>query len=119
MENWAKSGRERVSRLTFGPWHNHALGTARPASVGLVHLHCMNEPTPTVAGLEPVYTTSELASHLGVPVQTLHDLRHAGRGPRGFRVGRELRYRLSEIQTWLAHLEQTDHLAPSQDGAQR
>ncbi len=66
-----------------------------------------------------VYTTSELASHLGVPVQTLHDLRHAGRGPRGFRVGRELRYRLSEVQAWLSVLEQTDAAAQPQDGGQR
>ena len=59
-------------------------------------------------GLEPVLTTSELAAHLGVPVQTIHDLRHSGRGPRGFRVGRELRYRLSEVQDWLAQREQSN-----------
>jgi excisionase family DNA binding protein len=62
-------------------------------------------------GLEPVLTTSELAAHLGVPVQTIHDLRHTGRGPRGFRVGRELRYRVSEVQEWLAQLEQTNEEA--------
>lgn len=67
----------------------------------------MNSIVRPVPGLEPVLTTSELAAHLGVPVQTIHDLRHSGRGPRGFRVGRELRYRLSEVQDWLARLEQT------------
>lgn len=60
------------------------------------------------AALEPVLTTSELAAHLGVPAQTLHDLRHAGRGPHGFRVGRELRYRLSAVERWLAGLERED-----------
>jgi predicted DNA-binding transcriptional regulator AlpA len=68
----------------------------------------MSEEAASIPGLEPVLTTSELATHLGVPVQTLHDLRHAGRGPRGLRVGRELRYRLSEIQTWLFELESRD-----------
>ncbi len=56
-------------------------------------------------GLEPVVTTAQLAGHLGVPVQTIHDFSHAGGGPRGFRVGRELRYRASEVQAWLARLE--------------
>jgi excisionase family DNA binding protein len=71
----------------------------------LAHLLCMNETMRTIPGLEPVLTTSELAAHLGVSVQTIHDLRHVGRGPRGFRVGRELRYRLSEVQEWFAQLE--------------
>jgi len=65
----------------------------------------MNQTMRAIPGLEPVLTTSELAAHLGVPVQTIHDLRHDGRGPRGFRVGRELRYRLSEVQEWFAQLE--------------
>ncbi|QLQ10054.1 MAG: helix-turn-helix domain-containing protein [Nocardioidaceae bacterium] len=68
----------------------------------------MSDSIHPVTGLEPVLTTSELAAHLGVPVQTIHDLRHSGRGPRGFRVGRELRYRLSSIQTWLTQLEESD-----------
>jgi excisionase family DNA binding protein len=68
----------------------------------------MNDIVHPFPGLEPVLTTSELAAHLGVPVQTIHDLRHSGRGPRGFRVGRELRYRLSEVQDWLAQLEKTN-----------
>lgn len=57
---------------------------------------CMSELTYSVPGLEPVLITSELAAYLGVPVQTIHDLRHHGREPRGIRVGRELRFRLSE-----------------------
>lgn len=76
----------------------------------------MNDPAHPTPGLEPVLTTSALAAHLGVPVQTIHDLRHAGRGPRGFRVGRELRYRLSEVNAWLAQLEQGDQTG-STDGS--
>jgi excisionase family DNA binding protein len=58
-------------------------------------------------GLE-VVTMSQLASQLGVSVQTLYDLRSQGRGPRGFRVGRELRFRISEVDSWLAQMEADD-----------
>jgi excisionase family DNA binding protein len=64
------------------------------------------------AGLEPVLTLSELAAALAVSVQTLYDLRSAGRGPRGFRVGRELRFRRSEVDAWLARLEAADGARP-------
>lgn len=79
----------------------------------------MNDILLQISGLEPVLTTSALAAHLGVPVQTIHDLRHAGRGPRGFRVGRELRYRLGEVQDWIAQLEQSDETGRDEDGGRR
>lgn len=83
----------------------------------------MNDLARPLPALEPVLTTSELAAHLGVPVQTIHDLRHAGRGPRGFRIGRELRYRLSEVEHWLIDLEARDdenrHRATSDVEAER
>ncbi|MBC7724815.1 MAG: helix-turn-helix domain-containing protein [Burkholderiaceae bacterium] len=71
----------------------------------------------TFPGLDPVLTTSELAAHLGVPVQTIHDLRHAQRGPRGFRVGREMRYRVSDVQRWVEAMEAQDHGADIAVGA--
>jgi len=58
--------------------------------------------------LDPVLTLSQLATQLGVTVQTLYDLRCQGRGPRGFRVGRELRFRVSEIDAWIARMEADD-----------
>lgn len=60
------------------------------------------------APLGQVVTLSELCAHLHVPIQTLYDLRSQGRGPRGFRVGRELRFRAGEIEAWLASLEAED-----------
>ena len=81
-----------------------AVDAPRVRLARLAHLSCMDEEQQRT-GLEPVLTTSQLAAHLGVPVQTIHDLRHAGGGPRGFRVGRELRYRVSEVQAWLERLE--------------
>lgn len=93
------------------------LGASRPASVRLAHLPCM-EPDqasrapsdgvlrPTV--FEPVLSLRELAAELHVSCQTLYDLRSQGRGPTGFRIGRCLRFRRSEIQAWLERLEQED-----------
>jgi excisionase family DNA binding protein len=67
------------------------------------HAHVASEQL-----LAPVVTMSQLAAQLDVTVQTLYDLRSQGRGPRGFRVGRELRFRVSEIDAWLAAMEDHD-----------
>lgn len=116
MADSANIRRRKIPRRIFLSRHDVRLVPARRRSGRLEHLWRMNDAAPTPPGLEPVLTTSELAAHLGVPVQTIHDLRHAGRGPRGFRVGRELRYRLSEVQSWLAGLEEP---GPVTDGDQR
>ncbi len=63
---------------------------SRPHSERLAHLYGMETNTDT---LDSVLSLSELAAHLGVSVQTIYDLRSQGRGPRGFRVGREIRFR--------------------------
>lgn len=68
----------------------------------------MSIETHDQAGLEPVFTLAQLAERLGVPVQTLYDLRSQGRGPKGFRLGRELRFRQSEVEAWLLGLEDED-----------
>ncbi len=81
---------------------------SRSASSGLVHLGGMDTKITTHDAIEQVLTLSELAAHLSVSVQTLYDLRSKGRGPRGFRVGRELRFRQSEVDSWLARLEAAD-----------
>ncbi|WP_425561291.1 helix-turn-helix domain-containing protein [Microbacterium deminutum] len=44
---------------------------------------------------------SELAEYLGVKPQVIYDLRRGGEGPRGFHVGKELRYCVPEIKAWL------------------
>jgi len=85
-------------------------------SARLVHLCGMETTThrqtadrPSLeGGLDPVVTLSQLAAQVGVSVQTLYDLRSQGRGPRGFRVGRELRFRVSEIDAWLTQMEADD-----------
>ena len=57
---------------------------------------------------EPALSLKELALQLHVSVQTLYDLRSQGRGPTGFRVGRHLRFRQSEIHAWLERMEAED-----------
>ena len=46
-------------------------------------------------------TANELADFLDVPIKTLYAWRHRGEGPIGFRVGRHIRYRRSDIQRWI------------------
>lgn len=82
-----------------------ALGWSRPGSVAFAHLQSMETNHDA---LETVLTLSELAARLRVSCQTIYDLRSQGRGPRGFRVGRELRFRPSEIESWLARMEEAD-----------
>ncbi|WP_124342689.1 helix-turn-helix transcriptional regulator [Cellulomonas algicola] len=57
---------------------------------------------------EPTLTINELADLLSVRPQALYDLRSQGRGPRGFRVGRQLRFRRSEVEAWIADMEDAD-----------
>jgi excisionase family DNA binding protein len=63
---------------------------------------------PSLSLVDGVLSLSELCSQLQVSTQTIYDLRSQGRGPRGFRVGRELRFRVSEIEAWLRRLEAED-----------
>jgi excisionase family DNA binding protein len=51
--------------------------------------------------LDRLMTISELSEMLGVPVDTLCGWRHRGEGPRGYRVGRHVRYRREAVEAWL------------------
>lgn len=94
------------------------LDASRQPLTGLAHLSVMDAENTHQNVIEPVLTLRELAAHLCVSAQTLYDLRSRGRGPRGFRVGRELRFRQSEIDAWLARLE-GDDARPHEAGRQR
>lgn len=99
----------------------HKLGTSPDAAAGsggvlkgaprisacLAYLPGM-DTNSAAEPFEPLLSTTELAERLHVSVQTLYDLRSHGRGPRGFRVGRELRFRASEIHAWLGRMEADD-----------
>lgn len=107
---------------------SRSLGSSRRPAAGLAHLPVMDirtssdrppdRPSDPHSGaaeggrdrdpIDRALTLSELAARLGVSAQTIYDLRSQGRGPRGFRIGRHLRFRPAEIDAWLARLEDAD-----------
>ncbi|MDP9068428.1 MAG: helix-turn-helix domain-containing protein [Actinomycetota bacterium] len=49
-------------------------------------------------------TTEEVARILVVPVSTLYGWRYKGTGPKGFRVGKHVRYRMVDVAEWLQRM---------------
>lgn len=47
-------------------------------------------------------TAQDLASYLDVPVKTIYTWRYHNTGPRGFRIGKHLRFRRSDVEAWVA-----------------
>lgn len=52
--------------------------------------------------LEPLLTTNELADYLQVSVKTIYDWRTNGTGPTAYRFGKHTRYRVCDVEAWLA-----------------
>jgi excisionase family DNA binding protein len=52
--------------------------------------------------LEPLLSIEDLARYLGVPVATIYDWRVDGKGPRAIKIGRYVKFTLSDVQAWLA-----------------
>lgn len=67
-----------------------------------MHLLGMTDSLEARTGLEPLLGVAELADYLGVPPQRVYDWRLSGTGPRGYRIGRELKFPVSEVRRWLA-----------------
>ena len=44
---------------------------------------------------------AEVAMFLGVPLRTVYRWRSQRGGPRGYRVGRHVRYRIEDVEAWL------------------
>ena len=51
-----------------------------------------------------LWTPTEVAAYLAVPVQTLYQWRRKRTGPPGRRVGRHLRYDPAAVRAWFASL---------------
>ncbi|EID55123.1 helix-turn-helix transcriptional regulator [Saccharomonospora xinjiangensis] len=49
-----------------------------------------------------LWTITDLADYLGVPVNTLYQWRTKGYGPQGRRIGKYVRYRPEDVETWVA-----------------
>lgn len=54
---------------------------------------------------DELLTTADLAAITRSPASTVRYWRYLGTGPRGFRIGRRVLYRRSEVMRWLAELE--------------
>jgi excisionase family DNA binding protein len=48
-----------------------------------------------------LWTLAELAEYLQVPEQTVYTWRKRGAGPRGFRIGRHVRFRREDVEAWI------------------
>ena len=57
--------------------------------------------------LERLLSAEDLANYLGVPVATIYTWRYRGHGPPGFRAGRHLRFRTSDVTNCIT--EHVDH----------
>ena len=76
--------------------------------LGQVTSHTTKEPTMThqshpnhqPAGDE-LLTISEVAAIVRAPIATLRYWRHLGTGPRSFRLGRRVVYRVGDLHTWI------------------
>lgn len=45
-------------------------------------------------------TPNDLAIYFDLPLSTIYGWRSKGVGPRGFRVGKVVRYRLADVEAW-------------------
>jgi predicted DNA-binding transcriptional regulator AlpA len=53
--------------------------------------------------LQPLLSAQDLADFLDLPIATIYAWRCRRQGPPGFRIGRHLRYRRSDIEQWINH----------------
>lgn len=61
--------------------------------------------------IAPLWTIHDVSTYLGVPVQTLYSWRARNFGPRARRVGKHLRYRPGDVESWVDALDTDDGVA--------
>lgn len=86
------------------------------ATPGSAHLLVM-ETNAALSGLEPLIGIEELAEYLGVPIKTLYKWRQEGTGPASVRVGRHVRYFVSDVRDWLSQQRGFEQVGTSPDEA--
>jgi excisionase family DNA binding protein len=57
------------------------------------------------AQIEGLWTAEQVAEYLNVPLGTLYQWSHRRQGPKVMRVGRYLRYRRADVESWLKDQE--------------
>lgn len=58
---------------------------------------------------ERLWSIGRLAHYLGVPVATIYAWCSRGEGPPALRIGRYLRFRFADVETWLASRREQGH----------
>lgn len=43
----------------------------------------------------------DLAEHFGIPVASIYAWRYRGTGPKAFKIGRHVRYRVEDVAAWV------------------
>lgn len=51
---------------------------------------------------EKFLTTADVAGLLRTPAETIRYWRHAGKGPRSFKIGRRVLYDAADVEKWIA-----------------
>lgn len=47
------------------------------------------------------FSPEYLAESLGIPIRTLYMWRSRGVGPRGYKIGKHVRYKAQDVEEWL------------------
>jgi excisionase family DNA binding protein len=50
-----------------------------------------------------LWTVEDLAGYLGFTVRTIYNMNYLGTGPRVTKVGRQVRYREEDVESWLTN----------------
>ena len=53
------------------------------------------------AELDRLLSIDEVSTYIDIPKNTLYRWRVDGKGPRGIRMGKHVRFRRSEVEAWL------------------
>jgi excisionase family DNA binding protein len=53
---------------------------------------------------DELLSPDDLAALLKVPVKTVYNWRSEGKGPKGIKVGKYVRFRRSDVEAWLDRL---------------
>lgn len=61
----------------------------------------MDQDIAIDARLPELLSAIELAAYLGVPVSTIHYWRGKQQGPPAFKLGKQLRFRATDVVRWL------------------
>lgn len=77
------------------------LGTSWNRSERPAYLLGMKTQLEPITGLDPLLSVEDLSEYLGVPVTTIYDWRVDGKGPCGVRIGRHVRFAVSDVLAWV------------------